>query len=293
MERYLKDEPKMQKLPSDLDIFATPSVALASWKMEVDRFCLGGGEDAHEHDTLSTSSVSSEYSAISWGSAVSCSVVVKKEPLDDYDDLDLCCYDLVFPLENKRLKRGNNVQDNKHHLNQVKTEPRSSRLAAKLKKKQHNQVRNTSNGSQSDSSSSSRSSRSHQPRSKLGETTAFVHPKTETTLELMVRSSRNSSSSCSDSSDHLPILTPPSSPESMRTTSEAELALLGHQGLTRVSSANDNVPRDTKGSSRASKGARLLHATNQGLPMIAVAQRNATMPTSQASTSKDFELGLS
>lgn len=296
MERYLKDEPKLptlQKLPTDLetawDLFAAPSVVMSSWNM--------GMEDSSEH-TFPANSGSPGHSGMSWEGTVNCSVVVKKEPLDDYEDDELCCYemDLLQPSkkETNRTKRGRNdskaEQTCQSGLVQVKTEPRSSRLAAKKNKKQHNQARNMSSGSHSDSSSSSSSSRSHQTKSKLGETTALVQPKTESTMDLLVRSNRNSTSSCSDSSDHLPILTPPSSPESMRTTSEAELALLGHQGLIKVSSANGNIPRGTKGSSRSSNVARLLHVTNQGLP-LAIAQRNANMPTSQASTSKDFGLG--
>lgn len=313
MERYLKDEPKLQslhKLPSDLDIFAAPSVALASWKMESDTDPEEGSSERHM-DTLSTSSVLSGYSSMSWESTVRCSVVVKKEPLDDYEDLNLSSYDLdLLPKhlrENRRLKRGSNAHDsNNNHvchsnLNTVKVEPRSSRLTANRNTKQHNQARNASSSSHSDSSSSthssscSSSSRIHSS-SYQGESTQVVKPKTESTIEM--RSHQSISISCSESSDLPPILTPPSSPESVRlmATSEAELALLGHQGLIRVSSANRNIPRNAslrlsatisavKGLTRSSSNARILHL-NQGLSNTVVAQRNANMPTSQASTSK-------
>lgn len=84
MERYLKDEPKLQsykKLPTELDtpwhVFTAPS---PSWKVEMDERTL---------DSLSLSSSGSV-------SSLSCAVVVKKEPLDDDDD---------YPLEEVSLPR--------------------------------------------------------------------------------------------------------------------------------------------------------------------------------------------
>lgn len=338
MERYLKDEPKLrslQKLPTDLDtawdIFAAPSVAMSSWKMNMGTLCLEDDSNERHLDTLSTSSACSGYSAMSWDSAVSCSVVVKKEPLDDYEDVDLSCYaydmDLLRPpKETKRQKRAANDSNNNYscHSNlNVKSEPRSSRQAGRESKaggrKQHNQTRNASSSSHSDSSSSTNSSSNnssscsnstrnhsssyqkskHQQSSPSGEAgTAAVQPKTESTIELKLLA-RSHQSSGGD--DLLPILTPPSSPESIRNngaSSEAELALLGHQGLIRVSSANGNIPRsaamrlsttnpgNAKGS-RSANGSRIVQV-NQGLPTSAVAQRNASMPTSQASTSEYF-----
>lgn len=75
MERYLRDEPKLQslkKLPSDMEAtwFATPTNG--GWKMEVD--CLDDFSERHL-DSLSTSSASS---ACSWDSALSCAVLVKQ-----------------------------------------------------------------------------------------------------------------------------------------------------------------------------------------------------------------------
>lgn len=84
MERYLKDEPKMQsfkKMNSEIEHswFATPT---NGWKMEVD--CLDDFSERHL-DSLSTSSASSAYS---WDSSLSCALVVKQEPLDDEGDDD-------------------------------------------------------------------------------------------------------------------------------------------------------------------------------------------------------------
>ncbi|XP_017776019.1 PREDICTED: Krueppel-like factor 7, partial [Nicrophorus vespilloides] len=85
MERYLKDEPKMQikKInASDMDTswFATPTAN--GWKMEVD--CLEEYNDRHM-DSLSTSSASSTYS---WDGPLSCAVIVKREEDEEDDDED-------------------------------------------------------------------------------------------------------------------------------------------------------------------------------------------------------------
>lgn len=84
MERYLKDEPKIQsfkKMNTDMERtwFATPT---NGWKMEVD--CLDEYGERHL-DSLSTSSASSAYS---WDSPLSCAVIVKQEPMDDEADED-------------------------------------------------------------------------------------------------------------------------------------------------------------------------------------------------------------
>lgn len=111
MERYLKDEPKLQsykKLPTDLDtpwnLFTAPGpaaamavAAAASWaKVEVvDPLSLDDLNLSERHlDTLSMSSASSACSGVSWDSSVSCAVLVKKEPVEeDEDDEDEYCYE--------------------------------------------------------------------------------------------------------------------------------------------------------------------------------------------------------
>lgn len=86
MERYLRDEPKLQsykKMHTDLDtawdIFSTPARLLEELKIK------------ESLDTISTtSSVSSNCSGISWDSdgsqALSCAVVVKQERIDEDDE---------------------------------------------------------------------------------------------------------------------------------------------------------------------------------------------------------------
>ncbi|KAL0280282.1 UNVERIFIED_CONTAM: hypothetical protein PYX00_001622 [Menopon gallinae] len=104
MERYLKDEPKLQsykKLPSELDswnLIAPPGVVAGSWevtKVEVVDPMLPLDElrlnDRH-FDTISMGSASSGCSRVSWDSSLSCAVVVKQEPADhdedeEYEDL--------------------------------------------------------------------------------------------------------------------------------------------------------------------------------------------------------------
>lgn len=125
MERYLKDEPKLQsykKLPTDLDtpwnLFTAPGpaaamavAAAASWaKVEVvDPLTLDELNLSERHlDTLSMSSASSACSGVSWDSSLSCAVLVKKEPVDEdeeYEDED-CYEDAVSSSSDSRRHQG-------------------------------------------------------------------------------------------------------------------------------------------------------------------------------------------
>ncbi|XP_024085997.1 Krueppel-like factor 7 [Cimex lectularius] len=83
MERYLKDEPKLQsykKLPTELDTPWHVFTAPPPWKVEV-----VDPLDEPTLDSLSLSSSGSACSRVSCGS-LSCEVVVKKEPLIDDDE---------------------------------------------------------------------------------------------------------------------------------------------------------------------------------------------------------------
>ncbi|KAH8280330.1 hypothetical protein KR018_002882, partial [Drosophila ironensis] len=87
LERYLRDEPKMQKkihshLDTAWDIFSSPSRLLEELKIK----------EQHLDTISTTSSLSSICSGISWDSngsqALSCSVLVKQERIDEEDDDD-------------------------------------------------------------------------------------------------------------------------------------------------------------------------------------------------------------
>lgn len=113
MERYLKDEPKLQsykKLPSDLDtpwnLFTAP-VPLSSWtKVEVvNPLTLDELNLSDRHlDSLSLSSASSACSGVSWDSSLSCAVLVKKDSVDEDDD-DLYDEGSGNPLELRFVAR--------------------------------------------------------------------------------------------------------------------------------------------------------------------------------------------
>lgn len=160
MERYLKDEPKLQtykKLPTDLDsawdLFATPARILEELNY-------------HDHnlDSLSTSSMSSACSGVSWDSALSCAVVLKKEKIDDDEENSDSCEEKL-----------------EHNFSKIP-----------------------------------------------------IQIKTENAIELRLLSP-------GESNDMLPTLTPPSSPESIRTNNDAtEIALLSRQGsIFKVSSTTN------------------------------------------------------
>ncbi|EEB16090.1 hypothetical protein Phum_PHUM403940, partial [Pediculus humanus corporis] len=108
MERYLKDEPKLQsykKLPTELDswnIIGPPGVMATSWEvtkvevvdplLQLDELRL---KDKNVDNVVSSSGMgsgSSGCSRISWDTSLSCAVVVKQEPTDrdedeEYEDL--------------------------------------------------------------------------------------------------------------------------------------------------------------------------------------------------------------
>lgn len=89
MERYLKDEPKVQTHKKLDNMFPAPRST--GWKVEVDPLCISAdGDDAGDHhlDSLSTSPASSACSGLSWDSPLSCAVLVKQEPVDDEDDFE-------------------------------------------------------------------------------------------------------------------------------------------------------------------------------------------------------------
>ncbi|XP_073814085.1 luna [Musca autumnalis] len=191
LERYLRDEPKLQsykKLHSEIDsweIFSAPARILEELKIK----------EQHLDSISTTSSVSSHCSGISWDSAgsqsLSCSVVVKKERIDDDD-------------EDEALNSDNG--DDKMMLGQL---PPSSELTQSAL-----QALSTSQMLSSTSSTATTT------------TTAVTQqcPLTEKAIKLRVLATKHGGSLSPQSASHtnnhdyaLPTLTPPSSPESIRT----------------------------------------------------------------------------
>lgn len=232
MERYLKDEPKLQtykKLPADLDtpwdLFTAPG-PISGWKVEVDSCCIAdlNLNDRHSdsHSNSSSSSTSSSPCSGSWDSSstLSCAVVVKKERLDpdDDDDNNSDSYD-------EQSEKFGKISVH-HHLH---------------------------------------------------------HPQNAIELRLVARAT---------TSDLLPTLTPPSSPEShlsignkgstmlaATVKTEPEIALLDHQGFLRVSTGT-HIPRNAivRLTTSSSKGGVGLTRVIQVTPQLqaAIAQRSAT-----------------
>lgn len=109
-----------------------------------------------------------------------------------------------------------------------------------------------------------------------------IQIKTENAIELRLLTRT------ADPNELLPTLTPPSSPESIRTTTDAEVALLGHQGIFKVSSPN-HLPRSaivrltTAGNGKNAVSVTRFIQVSQGIP-TAIAQRtNGTTSSSPTS----------
>lgn len=234
MERYLKDEPKVQslkKLSADpWDLFATPARILEELNYPYE----------HNLDSLSTSSMSSACSGASWDSALSCAVVVKKEncEMDDEENSDSC----EEKIEHHNFSKIP-IQIKTENAIELRLLTRTTAAAA------------------------------------VSPAVVTTAADTQTNVEL------------------LPTLTPPSSPESIRTTTEAtELALLGHQGIFKVASAGTNhLPRSAivRLTTAGQKGVSVTRfiQVSQGIPAAAAAivqQRtngNGTTLTTSSTTS--------
>ncbi|XP_053690475.1 Krueppel-like factor luna [Sabethes cyaneus] len=243
MERYLKDEPKLQtykKLPADIatpwDLFAAPG-PIAGWKVEVDSYCIEElNLNDRNSDSHSSSSSSSSSCSGSWDSSpsLSCAVVVKKERLDPDDD------------------DGNNSD----------SYDEQSEKFGKISVHHHHHHHH--------------------------------HPQNAIELRLVARAT---------TSELLPTLTPPSSPEShlsigskgsgttLATTvkTEPEIALLEHQGSILRVSTGTHIPRNAivRLTTSSSKGGVGLTRVIQVSPQLqaAIAQRSSTSSSSTSFSS--------
>ncbi|EDW90053.1 Krueppel-like factor luna [Drosophila yakuba] len=219
LERYLRDEPKLQKkmhsnLDNPWDIFSTQARLLEELKIK----------DQHLDTISTTSSVSSNCSGASWDSngsqALSCSVLVKQERIDEEDD-DVGCDDKLSVLlaappsaisPNPSIgSAGNMTPTSISHSSSISSSNSSS---------------NSNSNSNSIGNGITTSSSSHilaSPLSSLGSgSTITVSSRNSSAPGIKVRVVQAKSHPGSSARMHLghvqdfvlPTLTPPSSPES-------------------------------------------------------------------------------
>jgi hypothetical protein len=221
MDRYLKDEPKPKTFktePSDMvpwELFTAPGPISGSWSVKVDPLCFDELLSDRNLDTLSMSSSSSTCSGKSWDSSLSCSVVVKKERIDDdYEDSDSNDEKLVRCINNNNTSSKN--FNNTKNIQIIKGSNKLTNSTIELL------IART-------------------PSSPLATNSLSA----SALSSMLLPTSANH--------DILPTLTPPSSPESSSkcsnsknlTISEPELALIDNQGIYRVSNGGTTLTRNT------------------------------------------------
>lgn len=212
MDRYLKDEPKPKTFktePSDLvpwELFTAPGPISGSWSVKVDPLCFDELLNDRNLDSLSMSSSSSTCSGKSWDSSLSCSVVVKKERIDDdYEDSDSNDEKIVNCINNNNSSSKN--FNNTKNIQIIKSSNKLTNSTIEL----------------------------------LIARTPSSSPLATNSLSASALSSMLLPAGANH--DILPTLTPPSSPESSSkcsnsknlTITEPELALIDNQGIYRVS----------------------------------------------------------
>jgi krueppel-like factor 6/7 len=234
MDRYLKDEPKPKAFKTEpheivpWELFTAPGPIQGSWSVKVDPLCFDELLNDRNLDSISMSSSSSTCSGKSWDSSLSCSVVVKKERIDDeYDDSDSNDEKLINCINNNNIVNSKNL--NTKNIQIIKGSNKLTNSTIELL------IARTSPSSSISSSSSS---------SLSNKTSNSISASTLSTMLLPAVGGNH---------EILPTLTPPSSPESSSkcsnsknlTISEPELALIDHQGIYRVSNSNATLTRNT------------------------------------------------
>lgn len=270
MDRYLKDEPKPKAFktePSDLmpwEFFTAPGPISGTWSVKVDPLCFDELLNDRNLDTLSMSSSSSTCSGKSWDSSISCSVVVKKERIDDeYDDSDSNDEKLVNC-------RNNNNNNNKNINNNSSSKNFNTKNIQIIK------------------SGSTTSQASNKIELLIARTPTSSHHhhhhqlSAGTTLSTMLMPATLAANNQHET------LTPPSSPESsstnkcsknltIRETAEPELAIIDNQGIFRVSNGT-TLTRNTivrlsnsKNSFGVTKILQMSPATNANFQQTTIA----------------------
>lgn len=223
MDRYLKDEPKPKTFktePSDMvpwELFTAPGPISGSWSVKVDPLCFDELLNDRNLDSLSMSSSSSTCSGKSWDSSLSCSLVVKKERMDDdYEDSDSNDEKIVHCINNNTSSKNFN---NTRNIQIIKSSNKLTKSTIEL----------------------------------LIARTPSSSPLATNSLSASALSSMLLPAGANH--DILPTLTPPSSPESESsskcsnsknlTITEPELALIDNQGIYRVTNGGTTLTRNT------------------------------------------------
>lgn len=247
MDRYLKDEPKQKSFksePEDLTPweFLTSGRPLnGSWSVKVDQLCFDELLNDRNLDTLSMSSSSSTCSGKSWDSSISCSLLVKKERIDDdYDDSD--------SNDEKLMRSCSNIHNNYiNHNNVTKIFHKNNNSNSNINKSfNNNKTIQVIKGSNKNSNSTIELVIARSPPSSP----LVTNQLSGTTLSTMLMPP------ALQSGQNHETLTPPSSPESSNKCSNSknltiremepeQLALIENQGIYRVSSTGTTLTRNT------------------------------------------------
>jgi hypothetical protein len=256
MDRYLKDEPRTKAFktePGDLmpwEFFAAPGPISGSWSVKVDPLCFDELLNDRNLDTLSMSSSSSTCSGKSWDSSISCSLVVKKERIDDdYDDSDSNDEKLVNRCRNNN--NNNNISNknfNTCNINHSTT--KNIQIIKGSNKVSNSTIELLIARTPSTSPSSTTNNNNNKNNNKNSNNNH--HHLSATTLSNMLMPAALQAGQTHET------LTPPSSPESSSKCSnsknltinetEPELALISdsiNQGIFRVSSNGTTLTRNT------------------------------------------------
>lgn len=251
MDRYLKDEPKSKafKLEPNLtpwELISANGPITGSWSVKVDPLCFDELLNDRNLDTLSMSSSSSTCSGKSWDSSISCSLVVKKERIDDdYEDSD---------SNDERLMNCSNPNSNNKIIYKSNNNSKiftNSSINSKNNISNNKNFNNAKNiqiikGSNKVSNSTIELVIARRPSPSSLATGQF----SAATLSTMLMPATL------QSGQNHETLTPPSSPESsskcsnsknltLREPEPEQLALIDNQGIFRVSSDGTALTRNT------------------------------------------------
>jgi hypothetical protein len=268
MDRYLKDEPKPKAFKTEhgdltpWEFWTAPGPISGSWSVKVDPLCFDELLNDRNLDTLSMSSSSSTCSGKSWDSSISCSLVVKKERIDDddYDDSDSNDEKLVNCRNNNNNNTSNRNFNTTKNIQIIKGSNKVSNSTIELL------IARTPSSSPLAANKLSASALS----TMLMPATLQSGQNHET---LTPPSSPESSSKCSNSKNNNSLTI---------TEPEPELALIDNQGIFRVSSNGTTLTRNT---------IVRLSNTKNSFGVTKILQMSPNFQTTIAQTTKGTGLG--